>query len=100
MAKIKKTLDPEEVQATIKELVQQTLREALEAEIEEFLGYSKYQRSDSDNYRNGYTSKTLKTASGPLKILVPRDRNGQFEPRLVKKRQTMLDEIENQIVAL
>jgi len=100
MSKVKKVLKPEEVQATIKELTQQTLREALEAELEEFLGYSKYQRSDSDNYRNGYTSKTLKTASGPLKILVPRDRNGQFEPKLIKKRQTMLDELENQIVAL
>ena len=100
MTKIKKAPQPEEVQNTIKKLVQQTLREALEAELEEFLGYSKYQRSDSDNYRNGYSAKTVKTASGPLEINVPRDRKGLFEPKLIKKRQTMLDELENQIVAL
>ena len=100
MSKVKKALRPEEVQATIKELTQQTLREALEAELEEFLGYPKYQRSDSENSRNGYNPKTVKTASGPLEIKVPRDRNGQFEPKLIRKRQTMLDELENQIVAL
>jgi len=53
--------------ATIKKLVQQTLREALEAELEEFLGYPGYQRSDSENSRNGYNPKTVKTASGPWK---------------------------------
>ena len=56
MAKPRKAPQLEEVQATIKQLIQQTLREALEAELEEFLGYPRYQRSDSDNYRNGYTS--------------------------------------------
>ena len=100
MAKPRKAPQPEEVQATIKQLIQQTLREALEAELEEFLGYPRYQRSDSDNYRNGYTSKTVKTISGELEVKVPRDRKGEFEPKLIPKRQTMLDELENQIVAL
>ena len=58
MARVKKAPKPEEVQATIKELVQSTLREALEAELEEFLGYGRYERSDTDNSRNGYSSKT------------------------------------------
>lgn len=83
MTKIKKAPQPEEVQNAIKKLVQQTLREALEAELEEFLGYSKYQRSDSDNYRNGYSAKTVETTSGPLEINVPRDRKGLFEPKLI-----------------
>ena len=100
MIKIKKAPKPEEVQTTIKKLVQQTLRGALEAELEEFLGYPRYQHSDSENSGNGYNPKTVKTASGPLEIKVPRDRKGQFEPKLIKKRQTMLDELENQIVAL
>jgi len=91
MAKVRKAPQPEEVQATIKELVRQTLKEALEAELEEFLGYSRYQHSDSDNHRNGYTSKTVKTASGSMEIRVPRDRKGEFEPKLIRKRQTMLD---------
>jgi len=100
MSKSKKAPNSEEVQATIKQLIQQTLREALEAELEEFLGYSRYERSGNDNSRNGYSSKTVKSSSGPLEIQVPRDRKGRFEPKLIRKRQTMLDEIENQILAL
>ena len=100
MARVKKAPQPEEVQATIRELVRRSLREALEAELEEFLGYGRYERSDTDNSRNGYSSKTIKTSSGALEIRVPRDRKGEFEPQIVRKRQTILDEIENQIVAL
>ena len=100
MTKKERSLQAEELEVTIRELVRQTLREALEAELEEFLGYPKYQRSGSDNYRNGYSAKKLKTTSGSVEIEVPRDRNGQFEPKLIRKRQTMLDELEAQIVAL
>jgi len=100
MSKIKKVLKPEDLQTALKQLTQQFLKEALEAELEEFLGYKKYERSKSDNSRNGYSSKTLKTSSGSLEIQVPRDRKAEFEPQLIKKRQTMLDELENQIVAL
>ncbi len=75
MSKVKKAPKPEEVKTTIKELVQQTLREALEAELEEFLGYGRYERSDSDNYRNGYSSKTVKTTSGSLERLMFPGRN-------------------------
>ena len=100
MSKIQKASKPQELQATIKEFTQKFLREALEAELEEFLGYKKYERSASDNSRNGYTAKTVKTACGPIELLVPRDRKGEFEPQLIRKRQTMLDEIENQITAL
>ena len=100
MSKIQKRLKPEEVQATIREFTRQFFREALEAEMEEFLGYKKYERSDSDNSRNGYICKTVKTACGPINLLVPRDRKGEFEPQLIRKRQTMLDEVENQITAL
>jgi len=100
MSKTKKAPKPEEVQATIREFTRDFLREALEGELEEFLGYKKYERSDSDNARNGYASKTIKTTSGPLEIRVPRDRKGEFEPQLIRKRQTMLDEVENQITAL
>ncbi|OAQ20906.1 IS256 family transposase [Thermosulfurimonas dismutans] len=100
MSKIQKATKPQEVQATIKEFTREFLGEVLEAELEEFLGYKKYERSDSDNYRNGYTPKSVKTTCGPIELLVPRDRKGEFEPQLIRKRQTMLDEIENQITAL
>lgn len=100
MSKIKKVPKPAEVQAAIREFTQAFLSEVLEAELEEYLGYKRYERCDSDNYRNGYTPKTVKTSCGPIKLLVPRDRKGEFEPQLIRKRQTMLDEIEHQITAL
>ena len=99
MTKVKKAFNTEEVQATIKQLVRQTLRETLEAELEEFLDYKKYERADTENYRNGYSSKTIKTFSGPLEIKVPRDRKAEFEPQIIKKHQTMLDELEHQIIS-
>jgi transposase-like protein len=100
MEKKKKAPKPEEVRARIKELVQQTLQEALEAEIEEHLGYSKHQRSDNDNSRNGYNSKTVRTDAGEVEIKVPRDRRSEFTPQIVKKRQTVLGELEDKIVAM
>jgi len=83
---MKKKYDPQLIQEDLRKLIQQTLRETLEAELEEFLGYSKYNRGEKDNYRNGYISKTVKTAVGEVEIETPRDRNGEFEPEIVKKR--------------
>jgi len=96
----KKALEPDQIREKLKQLIQQTLQEALEAELDEFLGYSKYERTDSDNYRNGYSSKTVKTDIGEVEINTPRDRKGQFQPQILPKRQTMLDEMEKKIIAL
>jgi len=100
MEKKKKAPRPEEVRARLKELVQQTLQEALEAELEEFLGYSRHQRSENENSRNGYTSKTVRTETGEVEIEVPRDRKSEFEPQIIRKRQTVLRELEDKIVAM
>ena len=97
---MEKKYNPNEVKQKIRDLIQQTLQEALEAELEEFLGYSKYERSENDNYRNGYTSKTVKTDIGEVEIKTPRDRKGEFEPKAVPKRKTMIDDLESKIVAL
>ena len=91
---------PNEVKQKRRDLIQQTLQETLEAELEEFLGYSKYERSENDNYRNGYTSKTVKTDIGEVEIKTPRDRKGEFEPKAVPKRKTMIDDLESKIIAL
>lgn len=96
----RKKIDPAEVRQKIKELIQLTLQEALEAELEEFLGYGKYERSDSDNSRNGYSSKTVKTDIGEVQINTPRDRNGEFQPQIIPKRKTMIDDLESKIIAL
>jgi len=75
-----------------KEMVGAFLESGLEGELEDELGYSKYdyRNKETENSRNGHTSKSLKTSNGELEIKVPRDRNGDFEPQLVKKHQGSL----------
>jgi len=90
----------EEVRAKIKRLVQQTLQEALEGELEEFIGYPKHQSNTSENARNGHSVKTVQTESGSMEIDVPRDRKSDFQPKLIRKRQTVLDDVEDKIVAM
>ena len=85
-----------------KQLKKMTVEAALGAEMEDHLGYAKH---DSDghhtgNSRNGYSGKTLKGNHGAVDIEVPRDRNGAFEPQLVRKGQTRLTEFDNQILSL
>lgn len=93
----------EEIKSQLRELVKQTLQEAYEAEIEEFIGYPKRKPpkdSESSNTRNGYGKKSVKSDSGEVELEVPRDRNSEFEPQIVKKRQSVLDDLEDKIVAL
>jgi putative transposase len=95
-----KQLKTEEIKAQIKKLVKQTLQEALEAELEEFLGYPKYRHTESTNSRNGYNQKEVRTDSGEVEIRVPRDRDSKFEPKVVKKRQSVLEDLQDKIIAL
>lgn len=77
-----------------------TVEAALNAELEEHLGYSRHEKHDSTNSRNGYSPKTLKTEDGEFELLTPRDRNGTFEPQLVKKHQTRLSSMDDKILSL
>lgn len=91
------------VQQLFKEMVGTVLENGLEGELDEELGYSKYdyRNKKTDNSRNGYSEKTLKTSLGNLELAVPRDRNGEFEPQLVKKNQTTLSgDIEEKILSM
>lgn len=76
-----------------------TVEAALGAEMEEHLGYSKSQISNSSNSRNGYSSKTLKGDHGEVDITVPRDRDSSFEPVIVKKGDTRLTHMDDQILS-
>lgn len=98
--KNEKPVKAEEVKAKIKRLVQQTLQEALEGELDEFMGYPKHQSNESDNARNGHSVKTVHTDTGPMELEVPRDRKSDFQPKLIRKRQTVLDDVEDKIVAM
>ncbi len=91
------------VQDLFKEMVSTVLENGLEDELEEELGYSKYdyRNKETDNSRNGYSEKTLKSSLGNMDITVPRDRKGEFEPQLVKKNQTTLSgDIEEKILSM
>ena len=78
------------------------MEKALSAEMAEHLGYEKHAVSGrgSGNSRNGTSEKTLKTESGEIPIEVPRDRNGSFEPQLVKKHQTHFDGFDEKIISM
>lgn len=73
---------------------------ALNAELEEHLGYSKHEQCDSTNSRNGSSSKTIRTESGQFEMDTPRDRQGSFEPQLVKKQQTRFTSMDDKILHL
>ena len=72
----------------------------LEAEMDEHLGYAKSERSDSDDARNGYKSKRITTSYGGMEIEVPQDRKSTFEPKVVKKRQKDISEIDQKIISM
>ena len=83
-----------------RELTKMTVEAALGAEMEEHLGYSRHERSGSDNNRNGYFRKRLIGDHGEVAIEVPRDRQSSFEPQLVEKGQSRLTHFDDQILAL
>jgi len=74
-----------DLQEALKDLLGDTIQNMLEAELDEHLGYEKYESTEEakSNYRNGYTSKTLKSSVGQVEIDIPRDRNAEFEPKIV-----------------
>jgi transposase-like protein len=72
----------------------------MEAEMDDHLGYEKSERSDSDDYRNGYKEKTVNSSYGSMRIDVPQDRKSTFEPKVVKKRQKDISEIDQKIISM
>jgi transposase-like protein len=77
-----------------------TVEAALNAELDDHLGFDKHAQSDSDNSRNGYSSKTLQTEDGQFELATPRDRMGSFEPRLVKKHQRRFTSMDDKVLFL
>lgn len=84
--------DMSDINSLFKEMIGEVLENGLETELDEELGYSKYdyKNKSGKNSRNGYSKKTMKTSYGDVEINVPRDRAGEFEPQLVKKQQTSI----------
>lgn len=94
--------DVTDVQDMLKDLLGDTLQGMLEAEMDDHLGYSKYdyQNKHTDDSRNGYSPKTVTSTMGEIDLDIPRDRNGEFEPQVVKKHQTDISSIEDQVLSM
>ncbi len=90
----------EDIQDALKDLLGGTIKEMMEAEMDEHLGYAKSERSDSDDYRNGYKSKRINSSYGSMDIQVPQDRRSTFEPQVVKKRQKDISDIDQKIISM
>jgi putative transposase len=86
----------------IQRLVGGMVEKMLDQEMEQHLGYAKHspEGHHSGNSRNGKGSKTLQSSQGPISIDVPRDRNGDFEPQIVKKRQTHINAFDDKIISM
>ena len=92
-----------DIQKLFKETIAEFIENGLDAELDEELGYSRYdyKNKDTDNSRNGHSSKTLKTSFGEVDIDIPRDRKGEFDPVILKKNQTSISQdIEEKILSM
>ena len=92
-----------DIQELFKDTIAESMENGLDAELDEELGYSRYdyKNKDTDNSRNGHSSKTLKTSFGEVEIDVPRDRKGDFDPVILKKNQTSISQdIEEKILSM
>ena len=89
----------EDIQAALRDLLGGTIKEMMESEMDEHLGYEKSERSDNDDYRNGYKKKRINSSYGSMEIEVPQDRQSSFEPQVVKKRQKDISDIDQKIIS-
>ena len=93
----------EDIQNLFKETIAEFMENGLETELDESLGYGRYdyKNKDTGNSRNGHSKKNLRTSFGEVEISVPRDRKGEFDPQLIKKNQTSISQdIEEKIISM
>lgn len=91
-----------EILGFLKESFKDVLQEMLEAEMDTHLGYSKNDIAvkSTDNSRNGYTQKTVRSELGPIEVDIPRDRKGSFTPRIIPKYKRGISGIEEKVISL
>jgi transposase-like protein len=97
-----KVKDAKDIQEVLKKLFGDALQEMLEAEMDNSLGYSKYdfKNKETDNSRNGHSKKTVRSDYGELDLKVSRDREAEFEPNIVKKYQNDVSSIDDQVLSM
>lgn len=84
----------DDIQELFKDTIAEFMENGLEAELDDQLGYSRYdyKNKDTDNSRNGHSSKTLRTSFGDVEVAVPRDRKSEFDPKVLRKNQTSISQ--------
>ena len=90
----------EDIQDALKDLLGDTIKEMMEAEMDEHLGYESYERSENSNSRNGYKQKQIRSKYGETTLSIPQDRGSTFEPKIVKKRQKDISAIDDKIISM
>ena len=93
----------DDIQNLFKETIAEFMENGLEAELDDELGYSKYdyKNKNTDNSQNGHSRKTLRTSLGEVDVSVPRYRKGEFEPQVLKKNQTSISQdVEEKILSM
>ena len=89
---------------SIESIFADVVNEVLQCEMDEQLGYDKHERTESDdskkNYRNRFTKRKMKTQLGEVEIFVPRDRNGEYEPKIIGKYRRNADGLDDKILSL
>lgn len=90
----------EDIQDALKDLLGDTIKEMMEAEMDEHLGYESYERSENPNSRNGYKQKQIRSKYGETTLSVLQDRDSTFEPKIVKKRQKDISAIDDKIISM
>ena len=92
-----------DVNAVMRDMMSVILEDVLDEELDEELGYSKYdyRNKDTDHSRNGHSKKTMHTSYGDMDVAIPRDRNGEYEPQLIKKYQnSVTQDMEEKILSM
>jgi len=94
--------EAKDIQGMLKNMFAETLQEMLEAELDEELGYTRYdyKSKQTSNSRNGHSKKKVTSDQGPMDLKIPRDREGEFSPQVVKKHENDVSGIEDQILSM
>lgn len=92
----------QDVESMLKEMLAPVLQGMLEGELDDHLGYERYERTGevATNTRNGHSAKTVTSSYGDIELDIPRDRQGEFEPQVVKKHQRDVSDIENKVISM
>jgi len=89
-----------DIQEALKDLLGGTLKEMLQAEMTNHLGYREYERSENENSRNGVKPKMVRSTCGEFEVDVPQDRYSSFEPKIIGKRKKDIYGVEDKIIAM